>query len=46
VKALAEVLRVGEAVEARSRGRRFTWLFVSAARSVAEKLGEPEIVEA
>jgi hypothetical protein len=46
VKALAEVLRVGEAVEAKSKGRWFTWLLGSASRSVAEKLGEPKVVEA
>jgi hypothetical protein len=46
VKALTEVLRVGEAVEAKSKGRWFTWLLGSAARSVAEKLGEPKVVEA
>ena len=46
VKALTEVLRVGEAVEAKSKGRWFTWLLGSAARSVVEKLGEPKVVEA
>jgi plasmid stabilization system protein ParE len=46
VKALAEVLRAGEAIEAKSKGRWFTWLLGSAARSVAEKLGEPKVVEA
>jgi hypothetical protein len=46
VKALAEVLRVGEVVEAKSKGRWLTWLLGSAARSVAEKLGEPKVVEA
>lgn len=46
VKALTEVLRVGEAVEAKSKGRWFTWLLGSAARSVAERLEEPKVVEA
>jgi hypothetical protein len=46
MKALTEVLLVGEAVEAKSKGRWFTWLLGSAARSVAERLGEPKVVEA
>ena len=46
MKALAETLNTPEAREARRNGRWFTWLLGSAARSVANRLGRPEIVEA
>lgn len=46
VKALAEVLRVPEAEEAWKSRRWYTWLLGSAARSIADKLNKPEVVEA
>jgi len=45
IKALAETLNTPETQEARKNGRWFTWLLGSAARSVANRLGRPEIVE-
>jgi len=45
IKALAETLNTPETQEARRNGRWFTWLLGSAARSVANRLGRPEIVE-
>jgi len=46
VKALAEVLRVPEAEEAWKSRRWYTWLLGGAARSIANKLSKPEVVEA
>jgi Archaeal PaREP1/PaREP8 family. len=45
IKALAETLNTPKTQEARKNGRWFTWLLGSAARSVANRLGRPEIVE-
>jgi plasmid stabilization system protein ParE len=45
VRVLAETLDTPEAQEARKNGRWFTWLLGKAARSVADRLGRPEIVE-
>jgi len=45
IKALAETLDTLETQEARKNGRWFMWLLGSAARSVANRLGRPEIVE-
>ena len=45
IKALVETLNTPETQEARKNGRWFTWLLGSAARSVANRLGRPEIVE-
>jgi len=45
VKALAEVLRVPEAEEAWKSRRWCTWLLGSTARSIANKLSKPEVVE-
>jgi hypothetical protein len=46
IKALAEILKLPEASEARRNGRWFTWLLGSAPVSIAEKLGKPEVAEA
>ncbi len=46
IKALAEILKLPEAGEARRSGRWFTWLLGSASVSIAEKLGKPEVAEA
>jgi hypothetical protein len=46
VKALAEVLRVPEAEEAWKSRRWYTWLLGGTARSIANKLNKPEVVEA
>ncbi|MCG2881197.1 MAG: PaREP1 family protein [Vulcanisaeta sp.] len=46
VKALAETLDTPEAQEVRKNGRWFTWLLGSAAKSIADRLGEPVVLEA
>jgi len=46
IKALAEVLRVPEAEEAWKSRRWCTWLLGSTARSIANEINKPEVVEA
>jgi hypothetical protein len=46
VKALAEALNTPETQEARRNGRWFTWLLGEAAKSIADRLSEPVVLEA
>ena len=46
IKALAETLNTPEVQEARKNGRWFTWLLGEAAKSIADRLSEPVVLEA
>ncbi|MFP3215920.1 MAG: PaREP1 family protein [Vulcanisaeta sp.] len=46
IKALTETLNTPETQEARKNGRWFTWLLGEAAKSIADRLSEPVVLEA